>query len=111
VGSVLIVDDSELVRTVLRAALADAGFEAATADDSAGAVRHAPGCFIALVDAHLDDAAELAETLRHGNPAIQIVVMTSLAKLEDIAFADAVLPKPFTLAQLTAVVTNALNGR
>lgn len=109
-GSVLIVDDSELVRAVLRSALADAGFAATTAAGVADAVREADGCSVALVDAHLHGAAEVAEALRSHNPAIHIVAMTSLAQVDDLAFADAVLPKPFTLAQLTAVVTNALSG-
>jgi CheY-like chemotaxis protein len=109
VGSVLIVDDSELVRAVLRAALADAGFTATAVADAAAAVREADGSAVALVDAHLHRAAELAGALRTRNPAIHIVAMTALAQVDDLAFADAVLPKPFTVAQLTAVVTKALS--
>jgi CheY-like chemotaxis protein len=110
VGSVLIVDDSELVRAVLHSALADAGFAATTAAGVADAVREAEGCAVALVDAHLPRAAEVVESLRAGNPEIYIVAMTALAQVEDLDFADAVLPKPFTLAQLTSIVTNALSG-
>jgi CheY-like chemotaxis protein len=109
VGSVLIVDDSELVRAVLRSALADAGFVAATADGLTEAVREVDGCAVALVDAHLHRAAEVAKSLRSHNPEIHIVAMTALAQVDDVEFADTVLPKPFTLAQLTAVVTNAFS--
>ena len=113
---VLIVDDDDGIRRSLASALARSGFEVATANDGAPALRLAEVATpdIVVVDYNMPTGGiQVVRTLkqRHGN-AIYVAVLTG----EDDALtqnmcheagADAVLTKPVSLGELRRLLTAA----
>ena len=96
---VLVVDDSEDQRTILRRYFERAGCRvavASTADEAIAAYRRLPP-HLAVVDLVLPgmDGWELAAQLRADNPDCAIAI-TSVLDEVDFPEYDAVLPKPVT---------------
>jgi DNA-binding NtrC family response regulator len=107
---VLIVDDEPAIRLLCRVNLEIEGFEvreAATIGTARDALA-AGGISVVLLDMHLgfDHALELLEELFTQEPRVPVAVVSGSADLHgaEYARADALLPKPFTIEQLTATV-------
>ena len=60
---------------------------------------------VALLDVHVgsDSGTEFLEELRRDRPELKVAMLTGSDRLEGVV-SDAVIPKPFTLEQLTATV-------
>ena len=111
---ILIVDDQEPVRAMLRDALVEAGYKVRTAANAAAA-RDALGhdtVDLALLDLVLSDETGLA-LAEHANAVGVPVILTSgdPGRLDDAgALPWPFLPKPFRLATLLSVVETVLDG-
>ena len=116
---VLVVDDEESIRKMLRICLEGAGYQVAQAPTGEAAVlaaKRAPPD-LALVDLRLGgmDGIAVARALAHDAPTTSVVLMTAYATIDnavDAMRAGAVdyLPKPFTPAQVLHVVRKALDA-
>jgi CheY-like chemotaxis protein len=104
---VLIVEDSDDQRELLRAYFERAGCAVTTVKDAEDAISHylvdAPE--LAVVDLVLPgmDGWQLVEQIRKDVPACAIAV-TSVLDARDFPKAEAILPKPFTRRQILAVL-------
>jgi CheY-like chemotaxis protein len=104
---VLVVEDSDDQRELLRAYFERAGCAVATVKDAEAAISHylveAPE--LAIVDLVLPgmDGWQLVERIRTDVPGCAIAV-TSVLDARDFPKADAVLPKPFTRRQVLAAL-------
>ncbi len=117
---VLIVDDEESIRKMLKICLEAAGFktsQASSGEAASSVARKAPPD-LALVDLRLGGADGIAVTraLAQEVPGCAVVLMTAYATIDnavDAMRAGAVdyLPKPFTPVQVLHVVRKALEGR
>lgn len=113
---ILVVDDDDLVRDVLRAVLEQAGHEVVTAPDAAGALRlvAAAPVAVALVDLGLgvDSGHELCRKLR-ALPTPPSVILMSGAEAPDLIALDAggFLQKPCRTRDLLACVAAVLGRR
>ena len=116
---VLVVDDEPLIRWSVTETLADLGLDVEQADSAASALQTITGAalpFDAIVlDLRLPDMKDLSllATIRQLLPETPVVLMTAFGTQEILADArqlgvSAVLHKPFELAELSQVVTNAL---
>ena len=116
---VLVVDDEEPIRKMLRICLEGAGHEVALASSGeagVAAARRAPPD-LALVDLRLGGMGgiEVVRALAQDAPAASVVLMTAYATIDnavDAMRAGAVdyLAKPFTPAQVLHTVSRALEG-
>ncbi len=111
---VLVVEDSEEQAALLRKHLERAGCLVTiveTAEEAIAAYR-AAAPDLAIIDLVLPGmgGAELVPMLRAGLPQCKIVI-TSVLDTADFPAADAILPKPFTGAEVLAVLDKALPGR
>src|SRR3954452_14698139 len=116
---VLVVDDEESIRRMLRLCLEGAGYRVTLAPSGEAAVaaaRRAPPD-LALVDLRLGgmDGIAVTRSLAHDAPTTSVVLMTAYATIDnavDAMRAGAVdyLPKPFTPAQVLHVVQKALDA-
>jgi CheY-like chemotaxis protein len=112
-GRVMLVDDEEMVRSVVREALLQAGFEvsvfASSSEAAAHAAAHPKRYAAAIVDVVMPGMTgnDLVRALRVTAPDLPIVMMSGL----DMAAADAMkdapertafLQKPFALATLVS---------
>ncbi|RAI59933.1 response regulator [Roseicella frigidaeris] len=111
---VLIVDDNEAARRLMRIACEANGAEVEDCMDAVGAAAAlAAGHFdLILVDCHLPmtDGRDLARQLREGGYTGRVVAATADALLpltepESLADFDAVLIKPIPLARIEAELT------
>jgi DNA-binding response OmpR family regulator len=115
---VLVVDDDESIRQFIEMALRDDGFEVAVAPEGATALQEAAAFKpdVILLDMRMPgvDGWTFAETYRAGpGPHAPILVLTAARDAEEYAEAiraDAVLAKPFDLAELIRTL-NALADR
>lgn len=110
---VLVVDDERALRFLCRVNLELEGYrvvEAGTLDDARAALA-AEAVAVVLLDLHVgaERGEVLLEELRAREPRVPVAVVTGSVEVSgDRTFeADAVLPKPFTIDQLTQTV-NAL---
>jgi CheY-like chemotaxis protein len=120
-AKILVVDDSEEVREVLRELLSRHGYTVVTCPDGeSGLVELESRTFdVAMVDLGLPgiNGLEVASRLKARWPATQVALMTGYGDRmgpEDAQAkgVDFVLAKPFSLDQLRSVVDHALaNGR
>jgi CheY-like chemotaxis protein len=120
-AKILVVDDSEEVREVLRELLSRHGYTVVTAPDGeSGLVELETRTFdLAMVDLGLPGISglEVANRLKHKWPDTRVALMTGYgdrmgpddAKSKGVDF---VLAKPFSLDQLRSVVDHAIaNGK
>ncbi|APR82047.1 Response regulator of zinc sigma-54-dependent two-component system [Minicystis rosea] len=118
-GRILVVDDEESIRRMLRLCLEGAGFEVTLAPAGEAAVtaaRRSPPD-LALVDLRLGgmDGIAVTRALAHEAPSTSVVLMTAYATIDNAvdamrAGASDYLPKPFTPAQVLHVVRKALEA-
>ena len=119
VARILIAEDEEAVRTLLRRALADDGHEVVTAADGAEALdtlQRESGRFdLLLTDIKMPvmDGIALALATARDFPVLPILLMTGYADQRERAsglesLIRDVVTKPFTLAQIKAAVSAAL---
>lgn len=107
VGTVLLVDDEDLVRAATADMLVDLGYSVVEADSAEEALSHfekglAPDV---LVTDHLMPGMtgiELARELRHRQPAIRVLVVSGYAEVEGVAPDLVRLVKPFRATELAA---------
>ncbi len=104
---VLVVEDETLIRWNARDALADAGFVALEAEDSAAAILIAlrnPRIDLLFTDVNMPGAMngiELAEHLFALRPELKIVVTSALPLVRDVSHLGAgFLPKPYRVLGL-----------
>jgi DNA-binding NtrC family response regulator len=117
---ILVVDDDASVRRTLELLLTRAGYEVIQARDGAEAVRlwrHAGGDLV-ITDLHMpekDGIQTIVELLSH-SPGVRIIAMSGggqtkrLDLLGNFALLGSVLTieKPFTIAEMLAIVDRAL---
>jgi CheY-like chemotaxis protein len=114
-GTVLLVDDEELVRATAADMLAELGYtvvEAASAEEALMRVSEGPAPDLVLTD-HLMPGltgTELARTLRDQRPGLPVLIVSGYADVEGIAPDLPRLTKPFRKAELAASL-QGLSGR
>jgi DNA-binding response OmpR family regulator len=105
--TVLVVDDDPSIRMLCRLNLELDGWTVLEAASIPQARVHlaALPVDVVLLDVHVGSAsgAEFLEELRRDRPGLKVAMLTGSDKLEGVE-SDAVIPKPFTLEQLTATV-------
>ena len=118
-GNILLVDDEVAIRSVLEAALTDAGYQVLSASDGPSALRLSADAELdldlLLTDVSMPgmDGFELAREVRQTRPRLGVMFMSGLA---DVTFPGLgldpgqvrVLAKPFRLAEAIAAVEEAL---
>lgn len=107
--TVLVVDDDASIRLLCRLNLELEGWavlEAATLwqareELEAGAVD------VVVLDVHVGsgNGVEFLQELRRDRPQVKVAMLTGSEGMRDVG-SDAVIPKPFTIEQLTATVAN-----
>ena len=108
--TVLLVDDTRLLRTMIAEHLNALGYSVLVAPSGEEALRLAAGhegpIDVLLTDVHMPGMAgpELAERLKSSSPQIRIVFMSGTG---GGALAGKVLVKPFTQEQLAEALTDA----
>jgi two-component system cell cycle response regulator CpdR len=119
---ILIAEDEEPLRGLVRRALADAGHEVETTADGAEAldalVRENGGFDLLLADIQMPtmDGIALALAVARDFPALTVLLMTGYADQRERAHGldsliHDVLTKPFTVAELRTAVAEALAAR
>lgn len=111
-GTVLVVDDQELVRAVVARFLARNGYSVASAGSGQQAVDalswHQPEVVIADADLLTDDGV-LVERLRRENPDVSLVLMADAP--QDVVIAGATcLVKPFDVGHLLDTVVDLMGA-
>jgi DNA-binding response OmpR family regulator len=107
---VLVADDDDAMRLLCRVNLELEGYRVVEAATAAATRLAVDGELVALVllDVRLgdEDGIALARSLREAHPEMGIVFLTGSAPhdSEDLALADAVIMKPFTLEELSGTV-------
>lgn len=116
---VLVVDDEDTVRQVVRRMLESAGYAVIEAPGAAAAVRESEG-YDGVIHVLLSDIVmpgmhghELAAALRRGRPDIQVILMSGYVGGADARAAagdldPALIAKPFSAAALRAIVGQAV---
>jgi len=118
-GSVLVVDDEEIVRRMIRATLEDAGYSVLEARDGQEGVtlfRENLGAIgLVMLDMIMPvmDGAQALGVLRELDPDVRVLVMTGFAEgaevdIERIQGVEGLLRKPFRRQELLNHVTAAL---
>jgi DNA-binding response OmpR family regulator len=105
--TVLVVDDDASIRLLCRLNLELDGWdvrEAATLPHAADELARGD-VDVVVLDVHVGsgDGVEFMHQLRHERPGLKVAMLTGSDKLDRID-SDAVIPKPFTLEQLTSTV-------
>ncbi len=110
---VLVVEDSEEQAGLLRKHLERAGCSVTTVGTGEGAIAayRSESPDLAIIDLVLPgmSGADLVLRVRSDLPSCKIVV-TSVLDAFEFPVADAILPKPFTGAQILALLDSALPG-
>jgi len=115
--TILLVEDQEIVRSVVVLALERVGYEVISAGNAAEAARQlyekGGEITLAIIDLQLGDGLnglELADRFRRINPAMRIILTTgqAAAELPQIGGYN-VLPKPFGASRLGQAVREALD--
>ncbi len=118
--AILVVEDDQSIQSIVEAALADGGFEAAIAssgEDALTLLRDSAGKYRALVtDVNLLgrlDGWEVARHAREIDPAFPVIYMTGAAGDQWASHGvpnSTLLTKPFAPAQLVTAVSQLLNA-
>jgi len=110
-GTVLLVDDEELVRTSTAEMLADLGYavvQAASAEEALRLVGEGLSPDLLVTD-HLMpgmDGVELARTLKNRNPALRPLIISGYAESQGVAPDLPRLEKPFRRAELEQLLAS-----
>jgi two-component system cell cycle sensor histidine kinase/response regulator CckA len=119
VGTILVADDEEGIRSLVESVLTEAGYTVELVEDGAGAIERlrelGDQVRLVLLDLTMPvlGGAEAATELRQIQPEIPIVAMSGYGDIEvmqrfsDVGVDD-FLPKPFTPDQLTAKIRDIL---
>jgi signal transduction histidine kinase/CheY-like chemotaxis protein len=113
-GTVLFVEDDALVREAVMRALMESGFEVLVAEDGEAALRlleHSPRrpdvVFSDIVMPGKVSGIDLAGILRQRHPGLPVILATGYTE-QQVAVPDVqVLPKPYAIEQLVAVLSKA----
>lgn len=105
----LVVDDDTSIRMLCRLNLELDGwrvFEAATLAQAREQLS-AEAVDVVVLDVHVGtgNGIEFMHELRREHPALKVALLTGSDRVDD-AGSDAVIPKPFTIEQLTSTVAN-----
>jgi DNA-binding response OmpR family regulator len=107
--SVLVVDDDASIRLLCRLNLELDGWSVREAATLAQAREElTPGDInVVVLDVHVGsgNGVEFLQELRRERPQVKVAMLTGSDKLDDVE-SDAVIPKPFTIEQLTTTVAN-----
>ena len=119
-SGILIIEDTETVRTMLRTVLEMAGYEVAEAWNGRVGIRsfHQSPPDLVITDIYMPecDGLEVIQELRHSSPTVRIVAMTGHSGEMDLLEvarklgAMDVLRKPFTMETLLWTVSHSLGG-
>ena len=114
-AKVLIVDDTDLVVSLLRRYLEPAGYVVGSAPDGpAGLQKFREGSWdLVITDRVMPGMTgeEMAAEIKNADPRIPVVLITGTGSaLVRRELFDAVLDKPFTLAEVLACVERVLRG-
>ncbi len=112
-GTVLVVDDQDVVRDVIRLTLESAGYhvlEAATPSDAIAIVRGNAGIELLVTDVVMPemDAFELADRITCELPGVRVLYTSGYT---DAAAEGPFIQKPFTPSQLIEKVSAVLAGQ
>ena len=114
--SVLVVDDEPSIRLLCKVNLELDGFHVLEADSLEEARRHLRegDVSVVLLDVHVgaEDGRELMTQIRTDWPSAAIALFSGTSGYDLVlsADADAVIPKPFLLEQLTGTVARLARG-
>jgi DNA-binding response OmpR family regulator len=114
--SVLVVDDEPSIRLLCKVNLELEGYRVLEAETLEDARRHLreDDISVVLLDVHVgpEDGRELIAEIRSGHPTLPIALFSGTSGYEAVsaAGADAVIPKPFLLEQLTGTVGRLARG-
>ena len=117
---VLVIEDDPVVRTLMAAALADAGYQVDEAGDSGAAVRliDGDGYKLMITDMNVPgdlDGLQLAHHANQEDPDLPVVFVTGrhevLNRLRRASIPGAALAKPFDLETLVEVVGRLIEER
>jgi CheY-like chemotaxis protein len=111
-STVLVVEDEEVVRRLVRQVLEQAGYAVVEAADGARAVELAESRQVDLLLTDLTmpglTGREVAERLRGTHPELKVIYMSGYADGEALEQGVEVLEKPFTFDVLTEKVGRVL---
>ncbi|MCW0199773.1 response regulator [Sphingopyxis sp.] len=117
-GTILLVEDEDMVRAVAERALARAGYSVVTASQGEEGLERFAGMekidlIVSDVVMPTMDGPAMVRAMRAKRPALPVLFMSGYAEeqlRQSIDIADvAFLPKPFSVAQLTEAVSAALD--
>ena len=107
--TVLVVDDDASIRLLCRLNLELDGWRVLEAStlQHARAELETHDVDVALLDVHVgtDSGLEFLHELRRDRPQLKVALLTGSEQVGDVG-SDAVIPKPFTIQQLTSTVAN-----
>jgi CheY-like chemotaxis protein len=120
-GTVLLIDDEEMVRGMGRSALERAGYRVLEAENGSAAINivseHGDDIDTVILDLTMPvmSGAETLEALRRLRPGLAIVLSSGFSEIEaSLRFGahrlSAFLQKPYTAAQLTEAVSSAIRA-
>jgi CheY-like chemotaxis protein len=121
-GSIVLVDDSDEIRTMVARILEQEGYTVGQAANARDAVllidQRRPDLVITDIFMPEGDGFELMREIRHRNPRLPVIVMSGGAQTPGLNFLDfadhlgaaVILSKPFRRGQLLDAVTRALAG-
>jgi DNA-binding response OmpR family regulator len=114
--TVLVVDDDEALRMLCRVNLELDGYrvlEASTLGAARATLRTEP-VSVVLLDVHVgeEDGRTLLRGLREDEAPLSVVLFTGSSEVDERhrELADGVLPKPFTLVELSSLVARLAGG-
>ena len=108
--TVLVVDDDDSLRMLCRVNLELEGYRVVEAPsiEAAEELLHADPVDVVLLDVHVGrgDGFTLVSQIRDARPTAGIALFTGSAEVDAVrrAAVDAVIPKPFTLEELSSAV-------
>jgi DNA-binding response OmpR family regulator len=107
--TVLVVDDDRSIRLLCRLNLELEGCRVLEAASVAAAREQLESEYVdvVLLDVHVgsDNGVEFMHEVRRTHPDVKVALLTGSDRAEDSG-SDAVIPKPFSLEQLTSTVAN-----